>query len=105
MAQLKPLDYSPPEPGETVAVTYELPKVSALYYDRIWNPARWPDVWNPISSGEGDHPLPKAVGTNFGHYDEDLRDWAMVGQLGMQQTGPVPGSARHHLGLSATPCW
>ena len=91
MAKLKPLEYSPPESGETLAVTYDLPKVSALYYDRIWNPARWPGVWNPISSREGEHPLPKEVGTNFGQYDDDLRDWAMVGQLGMQQTGPGTG--------------
>lgn len=90
------LDYPPPEPGQSVALTHDLPKVSALMYDRVWNPIRWPEV-----QGERSDLLPNEVGTNFGDADDGFRDLAMVGELALRQQGlgggfcpPAPGPMR-----------
>lgn len=92
------LDYPPPEPGQSVALTRDLPKVSALLYDRVWNHIRWPEV-------EGEQLLPKDVGTNFGDADAGLRDWAMVGQLATSSDGgftpPAPGPLREAMLVDA----
>jgi hypothetical protein len=94
----KALDYPPPEPDQSVALTRDLPKVSALLYDRVWNHIRWPEV-------EGEQLLPKDVGTNFGDADAGLRDWAMVGQLATSSDGgftpPAPGPLREAMLVDA----
>lgn len=77
------LDYPPPEPSQSVALTWDLPKVSALLYDRVWNRIRWSEV-----NGEHGDLLPNEVGTNFGDADAALRDLAMIGQLALQSVGP-----------------
>jgi hypothetical protein len=91
-------DYPPPEPGQSVALTRDLPKVSALLYDRVWNHIRWPEV-------EAEQLLPKEVGTNFGDADAGLRDWAMVGQLLTSSDGgfdpPAPGPLREAMLVDA----
>lgn len=99
----KALDYPPPEPGQSVALTYDLPRVSALLYDRVWNRVRWPEV-----EGERGDLLPAEVGTNFADHDAELRDWAMVGQLGLQRavsgggfTPPAPGPLREAMLIDA----